>query len=291
MSSARWLSPVWRFSCFGTAALLAIGTASAQLASSTSSRQAPSVSASESSSTEWAFANGDGTDALPPAPEPAAAGAAGQYDNKGGGGNGGWSSKLAFEGGGGYDIASGDTSNYVNSGWDIAVGGGMRFSRAFSALIEYQFIHDGLPSAIVTEAGSQTGNVHLWSLSLDPVYDILPKAANGVYVTGGAGFYRKVTSFQNAVAQQYCYYFYCGTGYSNQTVGHFSSNQAGYNVGGGFRHKFTGMYGDGRMEVFAEVRYVDVFTPAVINQSPNGLGNTTIGKGTRLLPINFGIRF
>ena len=79
-------------------------------------------------------------DALPPAPEPAAAGAAGQYDNKGGGGKGGWSSKLAFEGGGGYDISSGNTSNYVNSGWDIAVGGGLHFSRAFSTLIEYQFI-------------------------------------------------------------------------------------------------------------------------------------------------------
>ncbi len=290
MSSASWLSPVWRFASFGTAALLALGTASAQIASSNSFQQAPSVSASESSSTEWAFVNGDGTDALPPAPEPAAAGAAGQYDNKGGG-KGGWSSKLAFEGGGGYDISSGNTSNYINSGWDINVGGGLHFSRAFSTLIEYQFIEDGLPGAVVAEAGSQTGNVHLWSFSLDPVFDIVPKAANGVYVTGGAGFYRKVTNFQNAEPQQYCSYFYCGVGYTNQTVGHFSSNQAGINVGGGFRHKFTGMYGDGRMEVFAEARFVDVFTPAVVNQSPNGLGNTTIGAGTRLLPINFGIRF
>ena len=44
----------------------------------------------------------------------------------------------------------------------------------------------------------------IWSFSLDPVFDIIPKAANGVYVTGGAGFYRKVTNFQNPEAQQYC---------------------------------------------------------------------------------------
>ncbi|MFZ0395220.1 MAG: hypothetical protein WCF17_19580 [Terracidiphilus sp.] len=248
------------------------------------------MSATESSSTEWAFVNGGGMDALPPAPEPAS-GAAGQYDNKGGGGNGGWASRIAIEAGGGFDAPISNTSNYANLGWDMNVGGGMRFGHGLAALIEYQFIEDGLPSAIVTEAGSQSGNIHLWGFSVDPVYDIWPKAANGVYVTGGAGFYRKVTNFQDAVQQQFCEYFYCGVGYTNQTIGHFSSNQAGMNVGGGFRHKFTGMYGDGRMEVFAEARFVDVFTPAVINQSPNGLGNTTIGAGTRLLPINFGLRF
>lgn len=291
MLSARWLSPVWRFAFIGTVALLAQGIANAQVASTTS-MQSPSVSSSESSSTEWAFSKSDGTDALPGAPEPAAAGAAGQYDNKSGGGSdGGWKSKLAFEGGAGYDISTGDSSNFINNGFDVTIGGGWRFSRAFSTLIEYQYVDDGLPAAVVAEAGSQSGNVHLWSLSLEPVYDILPKKSNGVYVTGGAGFYRKVTNFQNPEAQQYCSYFYCGVGYTNQTVGHFSSNQAGFNVGGGFRHKFAGMYGDGKMQIFAEVRYVDVFTPAIVGQSPNGLGNTTIGADTRLLPINFGIRF
>lgn len=223
MSSARWLSPVWRFACIGTAALLAVGTANAQTATPTSLSHSASAAVTESSSTDLAFVAADGTNALPPAPEPASGG--GQYDNKGGGsGNGGWASRLAIEVGGGLDIPVGNTSSYVNSGWDLTAGGGLHFHHGLSALIEYQFVGDGLPSAIVTEAGSQTGNVHMWSFSVDPVYDIFPKAANGVYVTGGGGFYRKVTNFQNAAPQQYCYYFYCGTGYANQTVGHFSSN-------------------------------------------------------------------
>jgi len=289
MSSARWLSPLWRSAFVGTAALLVAGIANAQIATPSDSGHAAAPSAAESSSNNLVFVTG--SDALPAAPDPGN-GSGGQYDNKsGGGGNGGWGSKIAIEAGGGYDLSTGNSSNYVNSGWDLTIGGGLHFNRALAALIEYQFISDGLPSAVVTEAGSQTGNVHIWSLSFDPVFDLIPKSSNGVYVTGGGGFYRKVTNFQDAEPQQYCYYFYCGTGYANQTVGHFSSNQAGINVGGGFRHKFLGMYGDGRMEVFAEVRFVDVFTPAITGKSPNGLGNTTIGAGTQLLPINFGLRF
>lgn len=291
MSSARWLSPVWRFAFIGTATLLAFGTANAQTAGPADVSHSASVAATDSSSTELAFVAGDGTKSLPAAPEPAEG--AGQYDNRGGkgSGSGGWGSRIAIEAGGGFDESVGSSSSYVNSGWDITIGGGLHFSRGLSALIEYQFIGDGLPSAVVTEAGSQTGNVHIWGFSVDPVYDLFPKASNGVYVTGGGGFYRKVTNFQDATPQQFCYYFYCGTGYANQTVGHFSSNQGGINIGGGYRHKFLGMYGDGRMELFAEVRFLDVFTPAITGKSPNGLGNTTIGAGTQLLPINFGLRF
>jgi hypothetical protein len=290
-TSARWLSPVWRFAFVGTAALLAVGPANAQIASSTSSNHTAAVSATESSSNDYAFVDGSGSDALPSTPEPANGSGGGQYDNKSGSSKGGWGSRIAIEAGGGFDEPVSDTSNYVNSGWDITVGGGMHFSRALSALLEYQFISDGLPGNIIAQAGSQGGNVHLWSFTFDPVYDIWPKASNGAYVTGGVGFYRKVTNFTVQTPQQFCYYFYCGVGYSNSTVGHFSSNQAGINIGGGYRHKFLGMYGDGKLELYAEARFVDAFTPAVKNKSPNGLGNTTIGAGTRLIPINFGFRF
>lgn len=290
MSSARYSSLVWCLALAGTAAWLAAGSANAQVAPSTSSLHAAPISPAESSSTIWTLSTGSEADGLPAAPEPSNGG--GQYDNKsGGGGNGGWMGKLAIEAGAGWDTPLGNTSSYVNSGWDVTLGGGLHFSHGLALLAEYQFVGDGLPSAIVAEAGSQSGNVHLWSLTLDPVIDLFPKSSNGVYVTGGGGFYRKVTNFQDPQATTYCTYFYCGVGYTNATVGHFSSNQGGFNVGGGFRHRFGGMYGDGRMEVYAEARFVDALTPAVINQSPNGLGNTTIGAGTRLIPINFGIRY
>jgi hypothetical protein len=39
-----------------------------------------------------------------------------------------------------------------------------------------------------------------------------------------------------------------------------------------------------------EARYEDVFTPPVTTQ-PNGLGATTVGGGTRLIPISAGVRW
>jgi hypothetical protein len=225
---------------------------------------------------------------MPSAPAPSAAG---QYDNKSGNSSSGWKGRLALEFGGGFNMPSSDTSNYLNNGYGVTVGGGLHVSRGISVLAEYQFLRNGLPSSIIAEAGSDGGNVHLWSLTLAPVIDLMPHHNTGVYVTGGGGFYRKVTNFTVQTAQTFCYYFYCGTGYTPQTVGHFSSNQGGWNIGGGVSHRFAGMYGDGKMAVFAEARYLDVLTPAVDHQSPNGLGATTIGAGTKLVPITFGLRF
>jgi hypothetical protein len=82
----------------------------------------------------------------------------------------------------------------------------------------------------------------------------MPKAKNSIYVTGGGGFYRKVTSFTDPVEGEECYY-YCGIVVENQTVYHFSSNQGGVNFGAGLTHRLGGTYGDGQMKLYAEARY------------------------------------
>jgi hypothetical protein len=145
----------------------------------------------------------------------------------------------------------------------------------------------------VAETGASGGNAHIWSFTLAPVVNLMPKSNNNVYVTGGGGFYRKTTNFTNPVPFQYCdyYYGYCGIAFQDTVIGHFSSNQAGWNVGAGFSHRFGGMYNDGRMSIFAEARYLDVLTPGVYGQSANGLNPTTLGPGTKLVPVTFGLRF
>jgi hypothetical protein len=50
------------------------------------------------------------------------------------------------------------------------------------------------------------------------------------------------------------------------------------------------MYGESRTKLFAEVRYLDVLTPAATT-NPNGLGTTTVTAGTRVIPITLGIRW
>ena len=77
---------------------------------------------------------------------------------------------------------------------------------------------------------------------------------------------------------------------TNQVVGHFSSNQGGWNVGAGFSHRMGGEYGDSKVKLFAEVRFLDVLTPAVTT-SPNGLGITSVAADTKVIPVNFGVRW
>lgn len=289
--SACWLSLPGRLVLAGTAALLCAGVANAQLSTSLDSSHAATVAATDSSSNDFNFTADSGEGGAPAASPASPFSGGGQYDNSSKRGSSDWKGKLAFEFGAGFDPPTSDSSSYIKSGFNVNVGGGLHFSREFSLLLEYQFIRSGLPDAIIAEAGSDGGNAHIWGLSLNPVIDLMPHHNTSVYVTGGGGFYRKVTNFTDVQPVQYCTYFYCGTGYVPQNVGSFSSNQGGFNVGGGVSHRFAGMYGDGKMAVFAEARYLDVLTPAVINQSANGLGNTTIGKDTKLIPITFGLRF
>jgi hypothetical protein len=288
-----------RFGFLGAAAIVAVGTANAQLASSpnslsASSSHAASVSTTESSSNDYlALTDNPNTDSADPSGGNGGAGggAAGQYDNRSGGGSGhGLRSKLAFEAGGGFNAPTSDSSSYITWGGNFTVGAGLNVTKRLTALVEYQFIDDKLPGALIAETGATGGNAHIWSFTVDPVFYLFPKSHNDVYVTGGGGFYRKVTNFTDPQPAEFCTYYYCGIGYQNVTVGHFSSNQGGWNIGAGYAHRLGGIYGDSKMQLFAEARYLDVMTPEY-NSSPNGLGTTFIGSDTKLIPVTFGVRF
>jgi len=254
---------------------------------------AQSHETSISSSSEWFSTSSDG---MPAAPEPAAAtsaagsGAAAGQDNSYGYHHRGFASHLAFEAGGGFNAPTSDSSSDITWGGNLNVGAGYKFTPHLSALIEYQFIDDKLPGALIAETGATGGNAHIWSFTVAPVYDLFPKRTNDFYVTGGGGFYRKVTNFTDPEEAEYCYYYYCGTTVENVVVGHFSSNQGGWNIGAGYTHRLGGIYGDGNVKLFAEARYLDILTPATA-ASPNGLGVAAVSADTKLVPVTFGVRF
>lgn len=296
MSLLRYVLPI------SAAVVFAAGSASAQFATSSRSSGAPAVAASASESSSAAptlvALNDADAAALPAAPGEgaAAAPAAGAAQSGGYGGKSRgyhehslWSS-LVFEGGGGFNGPTSSSSNYITWGGNLTLGGGYRFSPNFSTLLEYQYIDDKLPGKLIAETGATGGNAHIWSFTLAPVYEFFPKSSNDVYATGGYGFYRKVTNFTNPAPTQYCSYFYCGTTYINQVAGHFSSNQGGWNIGGGYEHRLGGMYGESRVKLFAEFRYLDVLSPAT-STTPNGLGLVAVGKDTKLMPVTFGVRW
>jgi hypothetical protein len=294
MISVRYTTYAGRTALLCAALAFSLGSARAQISTTPDFSSATPASSADSSSNSLRISTDTGmpdSAALPPSPAANGAGG-GQYDNKshGGGGGTGIMSHMTYEVGGGMNAPTNDSSPYITWGVNLTVGGGYRFNKNLALMLEYQFIDDKVPGAIIAEAGATGGNDHIWSLTLDPVYDFNPKSSIDFYATGGYGFYRKVTSFTDPQQQQYCTYFYCGTVTQNVTVGHFSSNQGGWNIGGGLSHRFGGWNGDGKVKIFAEARYLDVLSPALTTQ-PNGLGTTAVGADTKIIPVTIGIRF
>jgi hypothetical protein len=216
---------------------------------------------------------------------PSSDGAGGGQYGQGGGGGGhhGLFHGLTFEAGGGFNGPVGNDTPYITWGANVTVGAGLRFSRRFSTLLEYQFIDDKLPGAFISAVGTQSGDAHFNSITGSPVIDLTPKWSTGVYLVGGFGYYHKSTNFTDYV---------CCDIYDEEVpenVLTITSNQWGGSGGLGIYHRLgsdASMYGndsENHSEVFAEARYLYVHTPP-ISQS-NGLGTT------ELIPVTVGFRF
>jgi hypothetical protein len=284
MSSPHWMSLLRRVFLLCGLAIVAVGPAVAQSTSFSNSSNA--LSASESSSTsnqlvaESGLGDGEALSLAAAALGSSAGSGAGQEEG------GGWkhgrfsAGHLAFEAAGGFNAPIGNDTPFITWGGNFTVGGGLHLSDRITALIEYQFIDDKLPGAFVAAGGGQNGDAHIWSFTADPVIDLFPKRANSVYVTGGGGFYRKVTSFTVDV----CCDFY---GYLvPEVANHFSSNQGGLNAGLGISHRLGGVYGDGKTKLFAEARYLFIDTPRFNTFT----GPVPVGT-TELIPVSFGVRW
>ncbi len=130
-----------------------------------------------------------------------------QYPNQGGYNRQGysahrsssWTDHLAIEAGGGFNVPTGNTKTWQMSAIAstlAAVGCSVTDS---VCLAEYTFNRDNIPQNTLTSVGEPNGNVHVWSLTLDPIIYYKTSGHIGGYVTGGGGFYRKLTSFTESV--------------------------------------------------------------------------------------------
>jgi hypothetical protein len=214
-----------------------------------------------------------------------------QYPNQGGYNRQGYNTHhsdsltdhLAIELGAGLNVPAGNTTTWQAVGYSINLGGGWNFNNRFGVLAEYNFNHANIPINTLTNIGEPDGNVHVWSLTLDPIFYYKTSGRIGGYVTGGGGFYRKLTTFTQPVfLGYYCDYFYgCYPQYSNVTLSHFSSNQGGVNIGTGVTFKPNA---DGKAKFYAEARYVWVDSPT---SSASNIGTGTVS----MFPITFGFRW
>jgi len=215
-----------------------------------------------------------------------AASSAGQYGQGGGGGaHRGLFHNFTFEAGGGFNAPVGNDIPFITWGGNFTLGAGFRFSKAISALLEYQLMDDKLPGPMLSAYGVQAGNSHINSITGSPVIDLTPKWSNGIYLVGGWGYYHKSTNLQDYEEEE----SYYGVYDVPVTVASITSNQWGGNAGLGIYHRFGGMYGDGKSQLFAEARYTFIHTPPPAS-STNSLGTNGFGT-TELIPVALGIRF
>jgi hypothetical protein len=199
-------------------------------------------------------------------------------------------SHLALEAGVGFTAPVGNTAHgWETYGYNVKAGAGWNFTKHFGALIEYQWNRDKIPGSTLTQLAIASesnvpfgGNVNTWSFTIDPIFYLPVTKKTGAYITGGGGFYRKVTNFTAPVLSVYCYY-YCYAGYYPTTIAHSSSNQGGVNIRAGFYWKALGE--DSNAKFFAEAGYLWVDSPVASNSDPYGSGTSS------LVPVTFGIRF
>lgn len=200
-------------------------------------------------------------------------------------------SKVALEFGGGFAAPIGnDTHGYNTWGYNFRVGGGWNFTKRIGLLAEFSFIRTKIPGDTLSYLSQQSGvsplygNINNWSFTLDPILYQPFTHTVGAYITGGGGFYRKVTNFSTPVPFTGCDYYYgCYVGYTPTTVAHSSSNQGGLDLGVGLYWKAFGAASNAKL--YAEARYVWV-------DSPNASSSDPYGSGTEgLIPVTFGVRF
>ena len=262
----------------------------AQTSDTSSDSHEASSPANYSSSLEWkSYLNTDDAvgDALPGSPRPSPQYGQSnprypEYQSR-------WS-KLAIVAGGGFTAPVGNTGHgWETYGYNIKAGAGWNFTKRLGVLVEYQWNRDKIPGSTLSQlalaSGSSVpfgGNVNTWSFTLDPIFYFPVTKKAGAYITGGGGFYRKVTNFTEPVLGLVCYY-YCYLGYFPATIAHSSSNQGGLNIRAGLYWKALGE--DSNAKLFAEAGYLWVDSPVASPADPYGSGTSS------LVPVTFGIRF
>lgn len=162
-------------------------------------------------------------------------------------------SKYTFEGGGGLSVPAGAAADRFNTGWNLLFGGGYRFNRHISGLLEYQLDRYSLTNTLLQNSNQPDGFNSYWSLTLNPRYDFTLHHGLGGYVTGGYGLYHRRLAFTDpSQSVGYCdpYTGYC---YDNgaPVVAEFTNFKGGFNLGGGMTYAL----GDSGLKVFSDVRF------------------------------------
>jgi hypothetical protein len=226
------------------------------------------------------------------------------------------SEKYVGYAGGGFTIPTGDLHNYDTTSWGFQVGAGRNFNRHFGVNLEFDWDEFGLQGNVLQQQsfvedpenlyglqGATDGYSHIWSLSVQPIYNLTTSDTWGTYVTAGGGYYHKITTFttpQEVVG--YDYFGYPEAFVANEPFDSYTSNSAGVDAGFGVTYKFSRFANE---RFYAEARFVHTFNqykPGIDGSNYNNYASSGYNYPTTNLypansrtstyvPVKFGIRF
>ena len=223
--------------------------------------------------------------------------------------------------GGGFTVPLGDQHHWDTASWGFQVGAGRNFNKNFGLNVEFNWDNFGLQGSTLTQQayvedptgaygllGNTDGYSHIWSLSLSPIYNLKQAEGQGIgmYVTAGAGFYHKITTFTTPEEEEIDYFGILEELVANEPFDSYTSNAPGVDAGIGFTYKFSHFASE---RLYAEARYVVTFNSqrtgingSNYNNYQNVGGADNYGYPTTdlypansnrstYLPVKFGIRF
>ncbi len=183
--------------------------------------------------------------------------------------------------GGGASLTNGTTTKYVRGGGGIAAAGVARnYGKYFGLRLDFQFDNLPLRTSALQAAQAPSATSHVYTLGLDPIFNIPVTKVWGGYVLAGPSYFHRSGKLDSstAIPGTGCNGFFlwwgpCFNGSLplNGDFLHASENQFGENFGGGVTRKITSS-----IEIYAEFRY---------------LHGKHSGITTDLRPITAGVRW
>ncbi len=219
--------------------------------------------------------------------------------------------KFFFDIGGGLSQPVSDTHKVITHSYGFQAGAGVNFNPTLGLVLEADYDHFGFQGRILAQQsviydptnrnslqGNLDGTSHIWSLSLNPVYNLHTRGNLGAYFIAGVGFYHKTANFTVPGNAVYCNFFGACFQYSvNQTIDKYTSNAPGYNGGIGFTYKMSRFSHE---RLYAEARYVYMmnslrpgFDSTNYQQAPVTATNYFPANSfrTTFVPVKIGVRF
>ena len=221
------------------------------------------------------------------------------------------SNKYMFELGGGLTLPTGGTHNYLKTNFNFQGGVGRNFNQKLALVAQFDYARFGVQTntlnnllAVYDSLGAIDGNgnpltqlggsSHVWSFTVNPVYNFAGGEKSGAYVVGGVGFYHKTADFTvPVIGTAYDPYYGTYQYQANETLDKYTSNAAGFNGGFGYTYKPSRFANE---RFFAEARYVYVSNsprPYSLGSSTNSYFNVFPQNSakTTFIPVTFGVRF